>query len=95
VNAVAELARAQSELADINRRIDNHPLNTSPIKDAREVVAEHRDAGKDAVEVALSERALPSTVEQGKALVLGVASLWRLNRKRVRLENRISRLERL
>ena len=95
MDSTARLTQAQTELADITRRIDNHPLNTIPMKDAREVVTENRDAGKDAVEVALSERALPSAVEQGKALVLGVTSLWRLNRKRVRLENRISRLERL
>jgi hypothetical protein len=94
VAASEKLARAQSELADINVRIGNHPLNANPMKDARAIVAEHRDAGKDAVEVALAERALPSAAEQGKALVLGVTSLWNLNRKRVRLENRISRLER-
>lgn len=93
--ASEKLGKAQRELADITVRIHNHPLNASRMRDAREVVAEHRDAGKDAVEVALAERALPSAAEQGKALVLGVTSLWNLNRKRVRLENRISRLERL
>ncbi|MBX0299265.1 hypothetical protein K2F54_04660 [Cryobacterium sp. 1639] len=93
--ASEKLARAQTELADINVRIDNHPLNSNPMMDARAVVAEHRDAGKDAVEVALADQALPSAAEQGKALVRGVTSLWWLNLRRVRLEDRISRLERL
>ncbi|ASD23595.1 hypothetical protein B7495_16925 [Cryobacterium sp. LW097] len=94
--AVSEkLVKAQSELTDINVQIDNHPLNSSALKDAREVVAEHREAGKDAVEVALAERGLPSAAAQGKALVLGVTSMWNLNRKRVGLENRIRRLDRL
>ncbi|POH66367.1 hypothetical protein C3B59_08015 [Cryobacterium zongtaii] len=52
VAASEKLVKAQIELTDINARIDNHPLNSSPMRDAREVVAAHRDTGKDAIAVA-------------------------------------------
>lgn len=88
----AELAKAQHQLDAINARIEAHALNAEPMKSARAVTAEHRDAGRDAVEQALAERGLPGAAEQGKALLLGLASLARLNRKRIRQEGRVTRL---
>ena len=85
----AKRAPTQQQLDVINARIDAHALNTAPMKAAREVTAEYRDGGKDAVEKALADRGLPGTAVQGKALVLGLASLARLNRKRIKLENRL------
>lgn len=87
------LAACRKRLEAINARIDQHKLNSPQMKAAREVVAENRDEGRQAVEQALSERGLPTTAEQGRALLLGLTSLARLNRKRVKLENRIAHLE--
>jgi hypothetical protein len=86
-----ERARTQGQLDGINARIDAHALNAPPMKAAREVATEYRDGGKEAVERELAERSLPGAAVQGKALVLGLASLARLNRKRLKLENRLDR----
>jgi hypothetical protein len=88
----SELAQAQLKLDATNARIAAHRLNSTAMTDARAVVKEHRDEGKDAVVQALSERALPTAAQQGKALVLGLPSLARLNRKRLKLEDLVSRL---
>jgi hypothetical protein len=87
----ANRVTTQQQLDVINGRIDAHALNTAQMKAAREVTAEFRDGGTDAVQKALADRGLPGTAVQGKALVLGLASLARLNRKRVKLENRLDR----
>ena len=89
----SRLLASKRKLSAINGRINSHALNTSPMKEAREVVTEHRGEGQKEVDHALSERGLPSTATQGRALISGLVSLARLNRKRRKLEHRIARLE--
>ncbi|WEO76404.1 hypothetical protein BJQ94_13650 [Cryobacterium sp. SO2] len=93
MDETSDRAQTQRQLDTITARIDAHVLNSQRMTDARQVTAEHRDAGKGAVEQALSERGLPGAAEQGRALVFGLASLARLNRKRLRLETRIAAME--
>lgn len=87
------LTEARSRLSAVNARIDNHALNRPPMKDAREVVAQHPDADKETVERELASQQLPGLAAQGKALFFGLASLARLNRKRLKLEKKIATLE--
>lgn len=87
------LGDARSRLSAVNARIDNHALNRSPLKKAREVVAKFPDADKAVVERELASRQLPGLAAQGRALLFGLASLARLNRRRLKLENKIAKLE--
>lgn len=89
----AKVDAARAKLEAVTARISAHPLNAAPMVEAREFAAEYRDSGMDAVNRALLERNLPSTSEQSKALLLGLASLARLNRRRIRLEARVAALE--
>ncbi|HEV7951344.1 MAG TPA: hypothetical protein VGP24_16405 [Glaciihabitans sp.] len=87
------LLKARSQLGAVNARIDNHVLNRSPMREAREVVAQFPDADKEIVERELASQQLPGLAAQGKALLFGLTSLARLNRKRLKLEKRIATLE--
>jgi hypothetical protein len=87
-----KLLAAEGLLAVANRRIEQHPLNSGPLKEARDYVSEHRSEGREAVDQALSERGLPTTAMQGRAMLRGLTSLARLNRKRIKLERRIAHL---
>lgn len=87
-----KLLAAERRLTAINGRIDRHPLNSAPMKEARDYASEHRSEGRETVDKALAERGLPTTVKQGRALALGLVSLAGLNRKRIKLERQITRL---
>jgi hypothetical protein len=87
------LAEARNKLDSVNGRINAHVLNTSPMKEAREVVAQHRDDDKSVIQEELRKQGLPTTGEQGRALLFGLTSLARLNRKRIKIEERVSTLE--
>lgn len=87
------LAEAREQLRSVHRRIADHALNAPEMVAARAVAAVHRDGDRAVVENELSRRGLPSLAAQSRALVLGLTSLARLNRKRIRLEQRIDELE--
>ena len=87
------LAKARNELRAVRERTDQHPLNAPEFLEARSVVAEHQDGEREVAEAELARRNLPSLGAQSRALVLGLTSLARLNRKQIRLEERIAKLE--
>ncbi|AWB85617.1 hypothetical protein C3E77_02580 [Mycetocola zhujimingii] len=87
------LAKARDELRRVRERIDQHPLNDPAFLEARSVIAEHQESEREVVAAELARRNLPSLGSQSRALVLGLTSLARLNRKRIRLEEQIAKLE--
>ena len=89
----SRLEKARDELRAVRERIDQHPLNAAEFLEARSVIAEHQESEREAVVAELERRSLPSLGAQNRALVLGLTSLARLNRKRIRLEERIAKLE--
>ena len=93
ITRMLPLPACRKRLADINSRIDQHTLNSPGMKAARALVADKKDLDRQAVELALAEHDLPTTAQQGRALILGLTSLARLNRKRIKLEKRIAHLE--
>ena len=93
MDTTSELAKARNRLRDVQRRIADHPLNAPEMLEARALAAEDRDGDREAVGSELARRGLPSIGAQSRALVLGLTSLARLNRKRIRLEQRIEELE--
>ena len=93
MDPTAHLTKAKEQLRDVQRRIADHALNAPEMLKARALAAERRDGDRDAVESELARLGLPSISAQSRALVLGLTSLARLNRKRIRLEQRIDKLE--
>lgn len=89
----SSLAQCKQRLAAVNKKIDRHVLNSPRMMAAREVLADHRDEGKPVIAGMLSDRGLPTPAQQGRALLFGLTSLARLNRKRIKLETRIAHLE--
>ena len=77
----------------MQEQIADHPLNAPDMLAARAVVKEHRAGGRDAIEAELAQRGLPRLSAQSRTLFSGLTSLARLNRKRIRLEQRASELE--
>ena len=86
------IAAARARLEQVNAKIAAHPLSSVRFVRAREVVSAAGDAERDAVEASLRAQELPSLAEQGRMLALGLVSLARLNRKRLRLEKKLSML---
>ena len=84
------LAAARERLVDVNQWIAAHPLNSTDFRRARALVGTMPEADRTEIESALRDRGLPSLGKQTKMLALGVTSLARLNRKRIRLEKRVA-----
>ena len=93
MDTTRRLAEAREQLRSVQARIAGHALNAPEMRAARAVAAKHRDGDRAAVEDELARRGLPSLGAQSRALALGLTSLARLNRKRIRLERRIAELE--
>lgn len=89
----ATLPEARVRLAVVRARIARHPLNAPALVAARELLAEHRDLGKEELTRLLAERGLPGPAVQGRYLLRGLPSLARLHRERLRLEASLAELE--
>ena len=86
-----KLATLQARLAEVNARIAAHPLNSAEFARAREVGAAKTDEDAAAVNAELAAQGLPTLGRQARMMALGLTSLARLNRKRIRLEESIAR----
>jgi hypothetical protein len=93
VETTSRLAKVKKQLREVQEQIADHPLNAPDMLAARAVVKEHRAVERDAIETELARRDLPRLSAQSRALFLGLTSLARLNRKRIRLEQRARDLE--
>jgi len=80
----------RERLERINSRIAAHPLNSEQFLRARAVVSQAGDAERSEVDATLREQGLPGLGAQTKMMMVGLASLARLNRKRIRLEEKLS-----
>lgn len=87
------LAAAHRKLARLNARIAAHPLNSARFARALEVSAEHASHGRQQMEDALRAENLPGWLRQMRMLAFDSIGLARLNRRRIRLEHTIARLE--
>ncbi|MCC9176817.1 MULTISPECIES: hypothetical protein [unclassified Arthrobacter] len=92
-NENAQRASLQRQLDSMNRRIQDHPLNSEKFTRARALVKESSVEDRVEVSATLREQGLPGVGAQMRMLALGLASLARLNRKRLRLENMLSELD--
>lgn len=88
-----DLTAARRTLERVNARIAAHPLNSARFVRALAVSAEHALQGKQQMEDALRAENLPGSVTQVRMLAFDSIGLARLNRRRIRLEHTIARLE--
>lgn len=89
----SSLAQCRQKLTAVNKKIDLHVLNSPRMKAAQGVLAKHLDQENEVIAGVLSDRGLPTPSQQGRALLFGLTSLARLNRRRIKLETRIAHLE--
>lgn len=82
----SDRSAARERLDRVNARIAAHPLSSDEFRRAREVVAGTPSQEREQVEAALRAENLPSLRTQTRMMFLGLASLARLNRKRIALE---------
>lgn len=90
VDENAQRASVQRQLDQVNRRLLDHPLNSEKFTRARALMKESSAEDQDEIRAALQKRGLPGVGTQMRMMALGLPSLARLNRQRLRLENRLS-----
>jgi hypothetical protein len=90
----SKISVVRRRLDTVNAQIAAHPLRSDQFVLARAVVARTQSAGDEAVKSALREQALPAPRVQMRMMALGLASLARLNRRRIRLERQVAQLDR-
>ncbi len=73
-------------------KIAAHPLSSPDVKAAQEVVEKEPEVGRDAVELELKQRGLPSLMELGRIQLKQTLSWGRLHRERKKLLAKIGRL---
>lgn len=86
----AQRASVQRRLDQVNRRLQNHPLNSEKFLRARALMKESSVENHAEVSAALREQGLPGLGAQMRMMALGLPSLARLNGKRLRLENMLN-----
>ena len=84
------------ELVDIETSLDNHPLTSGKIAEANIIIEQMKEQGATPEEIneALTRQGLPSLVEIGKSTLLQSFSLWKLSRRKLKVEAAIEKLNR-
>ena len=87
--AKTDPAAVRRQLDKVQRRLAEHPLNSDEFTRARALIKEMPDADRTSVEAALQAQGLPGFGRQTRLLLVGLPSLARLNRRRLRLEAKL------
>ncbi len=84
------------ELVDIETSLENHPLTSGKIAEANIIVEQMKEQGATQEEIneALIRQGLPSLVEIGKSTLTQSFSLWKLSRRKLKVEAAIEKLNR-
>lgn len=84
------------ELVDIETSLENHPLTSGKIAEAGIIIEQMKEQGATQEEIneALIRQGLPSLVEIGKSTLTQSFSLWKLSRRKLKVEAAIEKLNR-
>lgn len=84
------------ELVDIETSLENHPLTSGKIAEANIIIEQMKEQGATPEEIneALIQQGLPSLVEIGKSTLTQSFSLWKLSRRKLKVEAAIEKLNR-
>ena len=82
--------KAQARLHHVRARIAAHPLMDPRMQEARRIVKESRVEDRRLVTTELRERNLPTMRQQVMTMIVGLPSLARLNRERIKLEDKLN-----
>ncbi|MCP3424685.1 hypothetical protein NBM05_01205 [Rothia sp. AR01] len=87
------LPELKARLEFVNQELEKHSINSTNLQQSRELIESMKGQNRDEVRRELAARGLPPLEDQGKTMVTGAWSFWKLNRSRQLLEKAIERRE--